>query len=83
MRECVRLKYGMEPRCAERVVCPQTAPFDRGSVRIATVQRLQQVLRQGNDCAAADCLIDGLVAATATHAHLRTFPRHRAAAKAK
>jgi CHAD domain-containing protein len=51
-------------------------------LRIATLQRLQQVLGEVNDCAAAERLIEGLVPASSARTLVRTFLRHRAAAKA-
>lgn len=51
-------------------------------IRLATLQRLQQVLGEINDCAAAERLIEGLVPASAQRKRVQTFLRRRAAAKA-
>jgi CHAD domain-containing protein len=51
-------------------------------LRIAALQRLQQVLGEVNDCAAAERLIEGLIPASAASMRVRTFLRRRAAAKA-
>jgi CHAD domain-containing protein len=51
-------------------------------VRIAALQRLQQVLGEVNDCSAAECLIERLVPASSARTRVRTFLRRRAAAKA-
>jgi CHAD domain-containing protein len=50
--------------------------------RIASLQRLQQLLGEVNDCAAAERLIDQLVAASPLRARAQSFLRRRAAAKA-
>jgi len=51
-------------------------------LRITALQRLQQVLGEVNDCAAAERLIEGLVPASTARARVQTFLRRRAAAKA-
>jgi CHAD domain-containing protein len=51
-------------------------------LRIATLQRLQQVLGEVNDCAATERLIEGLVPTSPARTRVRTFLRCRAAAKA-
>jgi CHAD domain-containing protein len=57
--------------------------YGRGlELRIATLQRLQQVLGEVNDCAAAERLIEGLVPASTARTRVQTFLRRRAAAKA-
>jgi CHAD domain-containing protein len=50
--------------------------------RLASLQRLQQVLGEINDCAAAKRLIEGLVPASAQRRRVQSFLRRRAAAKA-
>jgi CHAD domain-containing protein len=50
--------------------------------RLATLQRLQQVLGEVNDCAAAERLIDRLLPESTARARVESFLRRRAAAKA-
>jgi CHAD domain-containing protein len=50
--------------------------------RIAELQRLQQILGEVNDCAAAEHVIDGLVAPSLARTRAQSFLRRRAAAKA-
>jgi CHAD domain-containing protein len=51
-------------------------------IRLAELQRLQQVLGEINDCAAAERLIEGVIPASAARSHVRSFLRRRASAKA-
>lgn len=51
--------------------------------RLAELQRLQQLLGEINDCAAAGRLIESAVPPSAGRARLMTFLRRRAAAKAR
>jgi CHAD domain-containing protein len=50
--------------------------------RIATLQRLQQVLGEVNDCAAAERLIEKLGPASPARKRVQTYLRRRASAKA-
>jgi CHAD domain-containing protein len=50
--------------------------------RLATLQRLQQLLGEVNDCAAAERLIAGVVPDSPVRHRVETFLRRRAAAKA-
>ena len=50
--------------------------------RLAALQRLQQMLGEVNDCAAAERLIEGLAPASAARRRVVSFLRRRAAAKA-
>jgi CHAD domain-containing protein len=52
------------------------------NIRLAALQRLQQVLGEVNDCAAAERLIESLVPASAARRRVQTFLRRRASAKA-
>jgi CHAD domain-containing protein len=57
--------------------------YGRGlNIRLATLQRLQQVLGEVNDCAAAERLIESLIAASPARERVQTFLRRRASAKA-
>jgi CHAD domain-containing protein len=57
--------------------------YGRGlELRLATLQRLQQLLGEINDCAAAERLIEGLVPASPVRRRAETFLRRRASAKA-
>jgi CHAD domain-containing protein len=57
--------------------------YGRGlNSRLATLQRLQQLLGEVNDCAATERLIESLVPASPTHARAQSFLRRRASAKA-
>jgi len=57
--------------------------YGRGlNSRIATLQRLQQVLGEVNDCAAAERLIESLVPVSPARRRVQTFLRRRASAKA-
>jgi len=57
--------------------------YGRGlEIRLATLQRLQQVLGEINDCAAAGRLIEGLVPVSPQRKRVQTFLRRRASAKA-
>jgi CHAD domain-containing protein len=49
-------------------------------IRLAALQRLQQVLGEVNDCAAAERLIDSLIPASGSRQRVQTFLRRRAAA---
>jgi CHAD domain-containing protein len=49
---------------------------------ITELQRLQQILGEINDCAAAGRLLDGLAGPSPAQARARSFLRRRAAAKA-
>ena len=51
-------------------------------VRLAALQRLQQVLGEVNDCAAAERLLEELAPESPARARVITFLRRRAAAKA-
>jgi CHAD domain-containing protein len=51
-------------------------------LRITALRRLQQLLGEINDCAAAERLIDGLIAPSPTRSRVQSFLRRRAAAKA-
>jgi CHAD domain-containing protein len=50
--------------------------------RLATLQRLQQVLGEVNDCAAAERLIESLVPVSPARRRVQSFLRRRASAKA-
>jgi len=50
--------------------------------RLSALQRLQQILGEVNDCAAAGRLIEGLVPESPARARTLSFLRRRAAAKA-
>jgi len=57
--------------------------FGRGlAVRLNTLQRMQQLLGEINDCAAAERLIERVVRPSPARKRLQTFLRRRAAAKA-
>jgi len=57
--------------------------YGRGlNIRLAALQRLQQVLGEVNDCAAAERLIESLVPASPARRRVQTFLRRRASAKA-
>jgi CHAD domain-containing protein len=57
--------------------------YGRGlNTRLAALQRLQQVLGEVNDCAAAERLIDSRVPASPARERVQTFLRRRASAKA-
>ena len=57
--------------------------YGRGlNSRIATLQRLQQVLGEVNDCEAAERLIESLVPISPARRRVQTFLRRRASAKA-
>jgi CHAD domain-containing protein len=57
--------------------------YGRGlAIRLATLQRLQKVLGEINDCAAAERLIEGLIPASAARRRVQSFLRRRASAKA-
>jgi CHAD domain-containing protein len=57
--------------------------YGRGlETRLATLQRLQQVLGEVNDCAASDRLIAGLIPAGAARTRVRSYLQRRALAKA-
>ena len=57
--------------------------YGRGlNSRLATLQRLQQLLGEVNDCAAAERLIESLVPASPAHGRAQSFLRPRASAKA-
>jgi CHAD domain-containing protein len=49
-------------------------------IRLAALQRLQQVLGEVNDCAAAERLIDSLIPSSGSRQRVQTFLRRRAAA---
>lgn len=51
-------------------------------IRLAQLQRLQQILGEVNDCAAAERLIGSLLPASAARSRVERFLRLRAAAKA-
>jgi CHAD domain-containing protein len=50
--------------------------------RLASLQRLQQMLGEINDCAAAERLIESIVPPSAERRRVQSFLRRRAAAKA-
>jgi CHAD domain-containing protein len=52
-------------------------------IRLAALQRLQQMLGEINDCAAAERLIDATIPASAACREVQSFLRRRASAKAK
>jgi CHAD domain-containing protein len=57
--------------------------YGRGlQARIASLQKLQQILGEVNDCTAGERLIASLVPASAERRRVETFLRRRAAAKA-
>jgi CHAD domain-containing protein len=57
--------------------------YGRGfDLRLATLQRLQQLLGEVNDCAAAERLIESLVLPSPARKRVQTFLRRRASAKA-
>jgi len=57
--------------------------YGRGlELRLKALQRLQQVLGEVNDCAAAERLIAGLVPASPARSRVQSFLHRRAAAKA-
>lgn len=51
-------------------------------IRLAALQRLQQVLGEVNDCAATERLIEGLAPRSDSRARVERFLRRRASAKA-